>query len=52
MTITNTPSYAQEKMPCPEDVVKVFSTLLLLPNVSAILEVMMNCVFEKILILK
>ena len=48
MTITNAPSFPQEKMSRPEDVAKVVSTLLLLPNESAIPEVMMNCVFETI----
>ena len=48
ITITNAPSYPQEKMFHHEDVAKVVSTLLLLPNESAIPEVMMNCVFETI----
>ena len=48
MTITNAPWFPQEKMSRPEDVAKVVSTLLLLPNESAIPEVMMNCVFETI----
>ena len=48
MTITNAPSFPQQKMTRPEDVAKVVSTLLLLPNESAIPEVMMNCVFETI----
>ena len=48
MTITNAPSFPQEKMSRPEDVAKVVSTLLLLPNEYAILEVMIDCVFETI----
>ena len=48
MTFTNAPSFPKQKMSCPEDVEKVVSTLLLMPNESAILEVMMNCVFETI----
>ncbi len=48
MTIINATSFPQEKMSRPEDVAKVVSTLLLMPNESAIPEVMMNCVFETI----
>ena len=40
-------SFPQEKMSRPEDIAKIVSTLLLLPNESSVPEVMMNCVLEK-----
>ena len=48
MTVGNVPSFPQKNMSRPEDVAQVVSTLLLLSNESAVPEVTMNCVFERL----
>jgi len=45
--ISEIKTFPKEKMSRPEDIAKIVSTLLLLPNESSVPEVMMNCVLEK-----
>ena len=46
MTAIHAPSVKQEIMSSPQDIARIGSTLLLLPNESHVPEVLMNCVFE------
>ena len=48
MTEINAPNVKQEIMSCPEDIARIISTLLLLPNESHVPEILMNCVFETV----
>ena len=48
MTAIHAPNVKQEIMSRPQDIARIVSTLLLLPNESHVPEVMMNCVFETV----
>ena len=48
MTVTHAPNVTQEIMSRPQDIARIVSTLLLLPNESNVPEIMMNCVFESV----
>ena len=48
MTAIHAPNVKQEIMSRPQDIARIVSTLLLLPNESHVPEVLMNCVFETV----
>ena len=48
MTTIHAPNVNQEIMSRPEEIARIVSTLLLLPNESHVPEVLMNCVFETV----
>ena len=48
MTAIHAPSVKQEIMSHPQDIARIVSTLLLLPNESHVPEVLMNCVIEPV----
>ena len=48
MTSIHAPSVKQEIMSHPQDIARIVSTLLLLPNESHVPEVLMNCVIEPV----
>ena len=48
MTSINAPNVKQESMSLPQDIARIISSLLLLPNESHVPEVLMNCVFEPV----
>ena len=48
MTKINAPNVKQEIMSRPQDIARIVSTFLLLPNESHVPEVLMNCVIEPI----
>ena len=48
MTAIHAPNVKQEIMSRPQDIARIVSTLLLLPNESHVPEVLMNCVIEPV----
>ena len=48
MTAIHAPNVKQEIMSRPQDIARIVSTLLLLPNESYVPEVLMNCFFEPV----
>ena len=48
MTAIHAPNVSQEIMSRPQDIARIVSILLLLPNESHVPEVLMNCVIEPV----